>query len=113
MTYSCRNEDERKRLDNFSASRVWALNFVNRRSLRSVLLHREAGSASTSNVAVGINKLRHFLREYDVSFIFNVDEKGLFYKLLTRRNYISRSEDCKSVRGTKAMKYKERITAYV
>ena len=45
--------------------------------------------------------------------IYNVDETGLFYCLLPRKTYITAMEERSSVRGTKGMASKDRITAYL
>ena len=50
---------------------------------------------------------------FDVQNIYNVDETGLFYKLLPRRTYILACETKKTLRGTKGMSAKDSITAYV
>lgn len=42
-----------------------------------------------------------------------MDETALFYKLLSRGTYVSRSESKKVVSGTKIMKVKDRVSANV
>ena len=86
---------------------------MKRHALRSVTLHGEAGQVQASAVAKDIGILRSHLSDYDAEHIYNIDETGLFFKLLPRRTYISASEDRKSLRGVKAMKAKDRITALV
>lgn len=107
------SDEQRKKLESFSASKGWIIRFVHRHSLRSVALHGEAGSVTPGSVIPGMIQLRQDLSDYDVECIFNVDETGLFFKLLPRRTYVLELENFKSVRGTKAMKAKDRITAYV
>ena len=43
--------------------------------------------------------------------IFNVDETGVYYRLLPKRTYLSRTEKRKTARGTKGMKAKDRVSA--
>lgn len=104
---------EHHKLSKFTASIGWVQNFIRRHALRSVGLHGEGGSASAAQVADKMSELKAKLRSYDVDCIYNVDETGLFYKLLPRRTYITEEENRKTIRGTKAMKSKDRITAYV
>lgn len=106
-------EEDRSRLTTFAASVGWVDKFVRRHALRSVSMHGEAASANAAKVAQNMVTLRQALKEFDLDCIFNMDETGLFYKLLPRRTYICDFEDRKSVRGTKAMRAKDRITAYV
>ena len=100
-------------LQRFTASRGWVEKFVKRHALRSVSLHGEGGQVQAAAVAADIFQIREDLREYDAEHIYNVDETGLFYKLLPRRTYVGVHEDRKSLRGVKAMKAKDRVTAFV
>lgn len=52
-----------------------------------------------AEVAREIADLRKTLSGYDIDNIYNVDETGLFYKLLPRKMYILPTEDKKSLRG--------------
>ena len=45
--------------------------------------------------------------------IFNVDEEDIFFRLLPKRTYLSRAENRKTAMGTKAMKAKDRVSAYM
>eukprot|EP00171_Calliarthron_tuberculosum_P001839 IDg1839t1 len=60
-----------------------------------------------------IAKLRQSLADFRISNIYNVDETGLFFKLLPKRTYVLHHENKKTLRGVKAMKAKDQITAYV
>ena len=51
--------------------------------------------------------------DYDMENIFNVDETGTFFRLLPKRTYLSTAENRKTARGTKAMKAKDRVSAYM
>ena len=90
----------------------WVKRFVARNGLESVLLHGTAGA-----VDVNDPKLKALLalvtekcNEYDADCIFNVDEYGLFYRLLPRQSYLGRNETRKNSRGSKGMKAKDRVT---
>lgn len=110
-----RATDERARADllKFCASKNWCLAFTRRHALRSQSLHGEAGSASAASVANDISELRTKLSEYPMVRIYNMDETGLFFKLLPSRTYVMESEGRRSVRGIKAMKAKDRVTAFI
>ncbi|CAN0446129.1 unnamed protein product, partial [Ascophyllum nodosum] len=45
--------------------------------------------------------------------IYNVDETGLFYRVLPRQTYLAPSENHKTARGVKSMKAKELFTTYI
>jgi hypothetical protein len=107
------DEEERKALATFEASDGWAKKFVERNSLSSKLLHGEAGSVDAAAIAEGLASLRELMAGYDPDHIYNVDETGLFYRLLPRRTYTSLLESKKSVRGTKGMKAKDRLSIYI
>ena len=80
-----RNEDTVAFLQTFSASSNWVTAFVQRHALRSVRLHGEGGSVSVQNVSMGISTLREDLLQYNETFVFNMDEKGLFTSSSRRR----------------------------
>ncbi|CDF41108.1 unnamed protein product [Chondrus crispus] len=77
---------DRTTLDKFTASRGWVEKFVKRHALRSVALHGEGGQVQVQEVAKDINILRSRLRNFEPENIYNVDETGLFFKLLPRRS---------------------------
>lgn len=97
----------------FSAAKGWILKFIKLHALRSLSFRGEAVSINISAVASGMIKLCQKLREFDAEFIFNIDRTVLFFKPLPRQTYATELETVKSVRGTKAMTLKNRITAYV
>ena len=71
--------------DKFTESRGWVEKFVKRHALRSVAMQEEGGHVQVQEVAKYINILRSRLRNFDPEKIYNVDETGLFFKLLPRR----------------------------
>jgi hypothetical protein len=52
--------------------------------------------------------LPHLMAKYSPKDIFNVDECGLFYKMLLYKTYIFKGASCKGIKGNK-----ERITVFV
>ena len=57
-----------------------------------------------------IRELAAFLIDYDPSNIFNMGESRLFYRVMPLRTYFAANESRKTVRGTKALKAKDRVT---
>lgn len=72
-------------LKRFRASRGCVQNFIQRRGLRSVALHREAGIAPVMQVAENMVEIRSILASYDLDYIYHVDETGLLYNLFPRK----------------------------
>eukprot|EP00968_Pinguiococcus_pyrenoidosus_P010942 scaffold876_cov243-Pinguiococcus_pyrenoidosus.AAC.1 len=103
------------RLQQFSVSQKWARAFIKRHNLQSQSLFGEAGSVdpASESILTGMEAVRRKCSEYSLDRIFNVDETGLFYKLLPKRSYLGETEDRKTARGTKEMKAKDRITALI
>ncbi len=58
------------------------MNFVRWLGIKSIALRGKGASATVESAAEDMAKLRDRLREFDVDCIHNVDETGLFYKLL-------------------------------
>ena len=51
--------------------------------------------------------------KYELDRIFNVDETGLFCRLLPRRSYLASGETRKAARGVKGVKAEDRITVSI
>lgn len=107
------SEQERKKYDDFTASHNWITKFLERNRMSSTLLHGEAGSVDDAAIAEGMATIRSIVSEYDRECVFNVDETGLFHRMLPRRSYLAPGEDRKTTRGVKGMSAKERMTQYV
>lgn len=99
-------------LTKFQASIQWAGKVARQAGWRSKALHGEAGSVEVELVADDITKLREEVKKYDLNNVYNMDETGLFFKVLPNRSYI-KEKDCKQARGIKMMKAKDRVTLYV
>ncbi|CAN0298812.1 unnamed protein product, partial [Pylaiella littoralis] len=104
---------DKKKLESFNVSEKWVRNFISRNRMKSVVLHGEAGSVDDGAIAEGLTEIRKACQEYELENIFNVDETGIFYKLLPKRTYLSKAEKRQSARGTKGMKAKDRVSAYM
>jgi len=98
-------------LTNFRASNGWFLNWRKRNGIgKSVRLYGEAGDVNVSQFLEAINEMKEALQDYDISNIFNMDETGLFYRAMPARTYLTVDEVRRTVRGTKALKAKDRVT---
>ena len=76
------------------------------------MLHGKAGSTDKTAVEPLMERIRALVQEYGLEFTYNMDETGLFFKLLANRVYVKK-EDVKVACGTKLMKAKDRVTLYV
>ena len=95
----------------FKASDGWFRNWKKRCGVgASIRLHGEAGDVDVSGFVPAMNDLRSSLSVYDPENIFNMDETGLFYRAMPARTYLAANENRQTVRGTKALKAKYRVT---
>ncbi|MEW8693664.1 MAG: hypothetical protein AB2535_21740 [Candidatus Thiodiazotropha endolucinida] len=94
--------DELK-VDDFQYSRGWLQKFKKRHNIASHVAHGEADSADPTVVSQGRQQLQEDLAAYDPNNIYNMDETGLFYRLLPNSTLATGP-----VSGTK--KQKDRIT---
>ena len=60
-----------------------------------------------------MSEIREACKKYPPSRIFNVDETGILWKLMPRRTYLSSRGNRKTVRGTKGMQFKDRVSAFM
>ena len=99
-------------LKTFMAGLKWAKNVVKRQNLQSKVIHGEASSVNEGLIKEGMGEIREAYKEYPPFRIFNVDEAGILWKLMPKRAYLSiREKNQKTARGTKTMKFKNRISA--
>ena len=96
----------------FTGSLSWASKVAKASGWKSRALHGEAGSVDVEAVEPEIEKVRKKIREYDLDNVYNMDETGLWFKLLPNRSYI-KADEAKTARGTKNMKVKDRVTIFV
>lgn len=57
-----------------------------------------------------MRELRKVLSVSKPENIFDMDETGLFYRAIQARTYFAANESRKTVRGTKALQAKDRVT---
>jgi len=100
-------------LQSFKASWGWYEKFRKRWGLKSVLLHGEGADVDKENpeLLVALEKLYQLIGEYDPNWVFNMDETGLFFRLLPRYSVLLPDEDVSTSRGKK--KSKERVSLAV
>jgi hypothetical protein len=68
------------RVSTFKANKSWFCRFVKRHNLKRVRMHGEALDVDLDSFQDEIADLKSTLSQYDPSFIFNMDETGLFYR---------------------------------
>lgn len=79
---------DKKKLETFNVSTKWIKNFTRRNDIISVVLHGEAGSVDDAAIAKGLAKIRDFCMEYELVNIFNTDETGIFFRLMSNRSHL-------------------------
>lgn len=107
------SNEERAKLEKFTASRRWTPNFVERNNMRSVSLHGEVGSIDDGAIATGMEEVRKSCKKNGSECIFNANETGVFFRVLPKRSYLVAGENRKTARGVKDMTAKNRMTAYI
>lgn len=104
-------EAEIRGLQDFKASDGWFRNWRKRFGVgASIRLCGEAGDVDVASIERPMAELRTSLKQFDPKNIFNMDETGLFYRAMPARTYLASNENRRTVRGTKALKAKDRIT---
>ena len=91
-------------MDDFKASEKWVLGFKKKYGIRSLSLQGEAASVDGATVEEYKVRFQDLLKEFNPSDIFNLDETGLFYKLLPNRTLCSEAK----AKGMKSSK--ERVS---
>nr|CAH0108968.1 unnamed protein product [Daphnia galeata] len=98
-------------ISGFSASDGWFRNWRRRYEIgASIRLYGEAGDVDVGAIEPAMRDLRVQLANYHLKNIFNMDETGLFYRAMPARTYLAYNESRKTVRGTKSLKAKDRVT---
>jgi len=97
----------------FMATWGWLARFRRRHTVGRVLLHGEEGEVDKGDpvLLAALAALSRLVAGYAPSAIFNMDETGLFYRVLPRCTLLVSTEDPKDVRGRKVPK--ERVTAVI
>lgn len=109
------NSDSRMtaELKSFCASKNCCLAFKRHHAMRSQYPRGKADIETVSRMSSEIVELRAKLAQYPLDHIYNMDETGLFFKLLPRRSYVFDFKGRLTVQGIKAVNAKDRITAFV
>ena len=99
--------------DDFKASWQWLSRFRVRRGLQKVLLHGEGAEVNKDDPELleALQGLYAEIDRYDAENIYNMDETGLFFRLLPRYSLLMPNEDVATTRGKK--KSKDRISLIV
>lgn len=102
------NEEASSKEVVFSASRGWFEQFKARYALHNVRIQGEAASADDAAAEAFPGKLAEIIAKggYTNKQVFNIDETGLFWKIMPSRTYLAKEE--KSMPGFKASK--DRLT---
>lgn len=96
--------------EQFKGSWRWFDNFRERKGLKSVVLHGEGAEVNKSDPVLleKLNELYNVIVKYDSENIYNMDESGLFYRILPKYTLLLPEEDLSTARGKK--KAKDRLT---
>ena len=92
-------------INSFTASTGWFDRFKHRFNIVYKVASGESAAASTEVVASFHRDLPSLLSSYHPRDVYNIDETGLFYRLMPDRTFALRGDEC---HGSK--KYKDRIT---
>lgn len=94
----------------FKASNGWLENFLKRFNLKTINLFGEGGEVNKDDPTLleQLNKLYEIISTYDPEFIYNMDETGLFYRVIPNFSVLLPSEKSDEVRGKKVPK--DRVT---
>jgi hypothetical protein len=96
-------------VSNFVASSGWLESFQHRHSISLKIEHGEAGGVDINALTNWQEEvLQHELKNYGPDDIFNVDETGLFWRMLPSKTLAFKGEKCSS-----GKKSKERITVLI
>jgi hypothetical protein len=94
---------------NFKASWQWLSRFKMHRRLQKMLLHGEGAEVNKSDLGLmaALDDLYAIIAQYDLENVYNMDEIGLFFRLLPRYSLLMPDEDISTTRGKK--KSKDRV----
>lgn len=99
--------------EKFKASWGWFARFRHRFGLNSTNLFGEGGEVDRNDPEIieALQELGSVIDQYDPSCVYNMDETGLFYRLIPRYTVLLPGEDVSTVRGKK--RAKDRVTLVV
>lgn len=89
--------------EQFKASWQWLSNFRSRYGINNMSLHGEEAEVDKNDPVLleSLNKLYNQIKEYKCDNVYNMDECGLFFRMLPRYTLLMPSEDISSTRGKK------------
>ena len=90
----------------FNASWGWFQNFRTQKGLKAVLMFGEGAEMNTTDPQLleSLDKLYAILRKYPPSCVYNMDETGLFHRLLPCYTLLMPNKDVSTVRGKRKSK---------
>jgi len=90
----------------FKASWQWLSRFRTRRGLQKMLLHGEGVEVDKNDPELlsTLEELYSIIAQYDPENVYNMDETGLFFRLLPKYSIMMPNEDISSTRGKKKAK---------
>jgi hypothetical protein len=96
----------------FKASWQWLSRFRVRRGLQKMLLHGEGAEVNKNDpeLLAALEELYEIIAQYDPENIYNMDETGLFFRLLPRYSLLMPGEDIFTTRGKKNRKIEFRLS---
>ena len=102
---------EQINLKSFFSSNRCLQNFLRRNNIQSSLkLHEKGGSILPMTHVEIMEDIRQEAFKFQLRHVWNMDEFGLFYRMIPNISYPSPSEDRSSVKGTENGKQKARVT---
>ena len=99
--------------EDFKASWGWFQRFKKRKCLKGLALFGEAAEVNRNDptLLAQLQELYDTIGEYEYDNVYNMDETGLFFRMLPKYTLLMPNEDLTSVRGRK--KSKDRVTIVV
>ena len=97
-------------MDSFTASNVWLEKWKSCYGIRETRITGEADDVSISTVRSWIERLPELVKGYKLEDVWNMDELGLFFKLLPDKGLI---EKTKSKNGGKKSKVRLTVAFFV
>jgi hypothetical protein len=90
----------------FKASWQWLSRFRVCRGLQKMLLHEEGAEVNKSDpgLLAALDDLYAIIAQYDLENVYNMDDTGLFFRLLPRYILLMPDEDISTIRGKKKSK---------
>lgn len=90
------SEKEFVEISSFQCCKSFCTYLAGRFGWKSIRFHGSAGDVDVDVAAAEMKVLQEKVAKYDLENVYNMDETGLFYKLLPRHGYVHQSE-CRSM----------------